>query len=108
MPERSNSFVLSPSLSLVRKLLVFALRSREGHHSSSCFSLVALISIIDTTYVSMLDHRRQMFIGWANAMLALQAIGELTVSVIGDAPILFMHSRAISHVTFMPSFFTGS
>jgi len=99
-PERSNVFTVTPTLKLVR-MLVRCLGVHGAHLvTAGSVRLPDFVKFVETGFCPMTDRRGRVHRGWVDAITALAALGELELAVVGDAPTVFLGTRAYSHVVF--------
>lgn len=100
-PERSNIFTLTPSVKLVR-LLVRQLRTQGAQLVvNGQVRLTDLVAYIEDGFCPMTDRRGRVHRGWVDALSALVVLGEIELSVIGDAPTITMGIHVYSHMSFL-------
>lgn len=95
-PERSNTFVISPSFALLRAILRDIL---DTDHAS----LPAAVNQIEATYCSVLLRPGRLHPGWSDALQILETQGEISLATLGDAGSLAVGQRQLSHIRFLPT-----
>lgn len=94
-PERSNSFVLVPSLELTRALLADAVAALKLNDLAA---LPDLVGWIEARYCPLQQHPGRLHPGFADALVVLELLGDLELVMLGDARALFAGRRQLSHL----------
>jgi len=88
-------------MKLVR-LLVHQLRTQGAQLVvNGQVRLTDLVAYIEDGFCPMTDRRGRVHPGWVDALSALVVLGEIELSVIGDAPTIIMGMHVYSHMAFL-------
>jgi hypothetical protein len=93
-PERSNSFVLAPSLHLARELLA----AGAGGVSGDALNLARLIVTIEERFCPVTCRPGRLHPGFADALELLELLEEVELSVLGDAEAALVNGRRVSQL----------
>jgi hypothetical protein len=90
-PERSNAFILSPGLDLLRAML-----QREVGPDGD--GLAAVIARLEARFCPLLQFPGALHPGHADAFALLERRGEITLTAVGDADGVLMRDRRVTHI----------
>lgn len=96
-PERSNSFVLFPSLALAKALVTWGgCRMPEGQ--KEVLSLARWVEAVEQEWCPVTTGPGILHAGWADALECLSQRGVLAFQMHGDAAGVLVNGRLVSHV----------